>query len=63
MITFFNISGCMYYVRMNGRNTGLKTYSSKIDMCRKHYTAVGWAKNMSISSFASAVRQIAQFCR
>ena len=41
MITFFNISGCMYYVDEAGRNTGFEDVFTKIDMCRKHYAAVG----------------------
>ena len=41
MITFFNISGCMYYVDAEGRNTGFEDVFIKIDMCRKHYVAVG----------------------
>jgi hypothetical protein len=41
MITFFNISGCMYYVDEQGRNTGFEDVFTKIDMCRKHYAEVG----------------------
>jgi hypothetical protein len=41
MITFFNISGCMYYVDQDGRNTGYEDVFTKIDMCRKHYAANG----------------------
>jgi 2,4'-dihydroxyacetophenone dioxygenase len=41
MITFFNISGCMYYVDEQGRNTGFEDVFVKIDMCRKHYIEVG----------------------
>jgi len=41
MITFFNISGCMYYVDEQGRNTGFEDVFSKIDMCRAHYVATG----------------------
>ena len=41
MITFFNISGCMYYVDEQDRNTGFEDVFSKIDMCRKHYIATG----------------------
>jgi 2,4'-dihydroxyacetophenone dioxygenase len=41
MITFFNISGCMYYVDEQDRHTGFEDVFTKIDMCRKHYTAVG----------------------
>ena len=41
MITFFNISGCMYYVDEAGRNTGFEDVFTKIDMCRAHYRDVG----------------------
>ena len=41
MITFFNISGCMYYVDEEGRHTGFEDVFTKIDMCRAHYQAVG----------------------
>ena len=41
MVTFFNISGCMYYVDAAGRNTGFEDVFTKIDMCRAHYEAVG----------------------
>jgi len=41
MITFFNISGCMYYVDEEGRHTGFEDVFTKIDMCRKHYEACG----------------------
>ena len=41
MITFFNISGCMYYVDEEGRHTGFEDVFSKIDMCRAHYVKVG----------------------
>ena len=41
MVTFFNISGCMYYVDAEDRNTGFEDVFTKIDMCRAHYQAVG----------------------
>ena len=41
MITFFNISGCMYYVDENDKCTGFEDVFTKIDMCRKHYAEVG----------------------
>jgi 2,4'-dihydroxyacetophenone dioxygenase len=41
MITFFNITGCMYYVDEQGNNTGFEDVFTKIDMCRKHYAACG----------------------
>jgi quercetin dioxygenase-like cupin family protein len=41
MITFFNISGCMYYVDENGQHTGFEDVFTKIDMCEEHYRKVG----------------------
>lgn len=41
MITFFNIAGAMVYVDADGRQTGYEDVFSKIDMCRRHYEAVG----------------------
>ena len=41
MITFFNISGAMIYVDGDGHQVGYEDVYTKIDMCRKHYTAVG----------------------
>jgi len=41
MITFFNISGCMYYVDEHDKHTGFEDVFTKIDMCRKHYIEVG----------------------
>lgn len=41
MITFFNISGAMVYLDEQGRQTGYEDVFSKIEMCRKHYEAVG----------------------
>ncbi|KXF75892.1 cupin [Paramesorhizobium deserti] len=41
MITFFNISGCMYYVDENGDHTGFEDVFTKIDMCIEHYRKVG----------------------
>lgn len=41
MVTFFNISGCMYYVDAEGRNTGFEDVFTKIDMCRAHFDKVG----------------------
>ncbi|PDT27883.1 cupin [Rhizobium sp. L9] len=41
MITFFNISGCMYYVDENGDHTGFEDVFTKIDMCAAHYQKVG----------------------
>jgi len=41
MITFFNIAGAMVYVDAEGRQAGYEDVFSKIDMCRRHYEAVG----------------------
>lgn len=41
MITFFNIQGAMIYVDERGQPTAYEDVFSKIDMCRKHYRAVG----------------------
>jgi 2,4'-dihydroxyacetophenone dioxygenase len=41
MITFFNISGCMYYVDDQDKCIGYEDVFTKIDMCRKHYAACG----------------------
>jgi len=41
MITFFNISGCMIYLDEEHNQIGLEDVFTKIDMCRKHYEAVG----------------------
>lgn len=41
MITFFSISGCMYYVDQEGKHTGFEDVFTKIDMCRKHYIECG----------------------
>lgn len=45
MITFFNISGCMYYLNDRDEHTGYEDVFTKIDMCRKHYTEVGLGAN------------------
>ena len=41
MITFFNISGAMIYVDEQGQVTAYEDVHTKIDMCRRHYAAVG----------------------
>ena len=41
MITFFQVNGVMYYTDPDGNGTGYEDVFTKIDMCRKHYTAVG----------------------
>ena len=45
MITFFNISGCMYYLNDRDEHTGYEDVFTKIDMCRKHYIEVGLGAN------------------
>ena len=54
MVTFFNISGCMYYVDAEGRNTGFEDVFTKIDMCRAHYARSGLGPTMSTSSSADS---------
>ena len=41
MITFFNIHGAMVYGDDKGNRTGYEDVFTKIEMCRKHYVAVG----------------------
>jgi len=41
MITFFNISGAMIYVDADGHQIGYEDVFTKIEMCRRHYAAVG----------------------
>ena len=41
MITFFNVNGAMVYVDEQGNTIGYEDVHTKIDMCRKHYAAVG----------------------
>jgi 2,4'-dihydroxyacetophenone dioxygenase len=41
MITFFNITGCMFYLDKNNKHVGYEDVFTKIDMCRKHYETVG----------------------
>ena len=41
MITFFNISGCMIYLDEDNKQIGMEDVFTKIDMCRRHYAAVG----------------------
>ena len=41
MITFFNITGSMYYVDEDGENIGYEDVFTKTGMCRKHYSEVG----------------------
>ena len=41
MITLFHITGVMVYVDPWGKQTGYEDVFTKIEMCRRHYTAVG----------------------
>jgi 2,4'-dihydroxyacetophenone dioxygenase len=41
MITLFQVNGIMYYVDPWGKPLGYEDVFTKIDMCRKHYEAVG----------------------
>ena len=41
MITFFNISGAMIYLDADGGTIGYEDVFTKLEMCRRHYTAVG----------------------
>lgn len=41
MITFFQVNGVMVYVDPMGEVLGYEDVFTKIDMCRKHYEAVG----------------------
>ena len=41
MITMFHITGAMIYVDPWGNTTGFEDVFSKIELCRRHYEAVG----------------------
>jgi quercetin dioxygenase-like cupin family protein len=41
MITFFNIKGAMIYLDPEGRLVGYEDVFTKVEMCRRHYEAVG----------------------
>jgi quercetin dioxygenase-like cupin family protein len=41
MITFFNITGCMFYLDQDNKHAGYEDVFTKIDMCRAHYETVG----------------------
>ena len=41
MITLFQVNGIMLYVDPDGATLGYEDVFTKIDMCRKHYAAVG----------------------
>ena len=45
MVTFFNVSGAMIYLDGRGRQTGYEDVFTKIEMCRKHFKAVGLGPN------------------
>ncbi len=41
MITMFNVNGAMIYVDEKGDTVGYEDVFTKIEMCRRHYEAVG----------------------
>lgn len=41
MVTLFNVTGAMIYVDPWGKTTGYEDVFTKIEMCRRHYAAVG----------------------
>jgi len=41
MITFFSISGAMIYLDADGGTIGYEDVFTKLEMCRRHYAAVG----------------------
>lgn len=41
MITLFQVNGAMIYVDPDGRTMGYEDVFTKIDMCRRHYSAIG----------------------
>ena len=41
MITLFNISGAMIYLDAEGNTIGYEDVFTKLEMCRRHYAAVG----------------------
>lgn len=41
MMTMFQVNGCMIYVDPDGRTQGYEDVFTKIEMCRRHYAAVG----------------------
>ena len=41
MITLFQVNGIMLYVDPDGNAVGFEDVFTKIEMCRKHYTAIG----------------------
>jgi len=45
MITLFQVNGAMIYVDPDGAVLGYEDAFTKIELCRKHYTAVGLGEN------------------
>lgn len=45
MITMFNVNGAMIYVDEGGKAIGYEDVFTKIEMCIKHYEAVGLGKD------------------
>ena len=45
MITMFQVNGAMIYVDPDGAVQGYEDVFTKIDMCRKHYTALGFGES------------------
>ena len=41
MITMFNVNGAMIYVDEKGDTVGYEDVFTKLEMCRRHYEAVG----------------------
>ena len=41
MMTMFQVNGCMIYVDPDGRQQGYEDVFTKVDMCRRHYAAIG----------------------
>ncbi|MDH3650436.1 MAG: 2,4'-dihydroxyacetophenone dioxygenase family protein [Saprospiraceae bacterium] len=45
MITMFNVNGAMIYVDEEGKATGYEDVFSKIEMCSRHFEAVGLGRD------------------
>jgi 2,4'-dihydroxyacetophenone dioxygenase len=41
MITYFQVNGVMYYTDPYGKGMGYEDVFTKIEMCNKHFEAVG----------------------
>ena len=50
MITMFQVNGAMIYVDPDGAVQGFEDVFTKIDLCRKHYTAMGFGEGF-VESF------------